>query len=178
WRGLRRRRRGVTVADLPSQYGFGRVTGGFALAVGDGSDPGKEPDLKPAAGTVSFRPMVSRIVIPGERIITPQPIKCQLDSAGYVYLPDSVTPDESGLVAEEERGVLLVANNTVDASPTGWTYEVLVNLEGQSQWKFSIAVTDGSEQDISALVPVDSDGGTPVVRGPAGVGIASITDTD
>lgn len=155
------------MADLPSNYGFGLVTGGFALAVGDRDDPGREPDAIAAEGSVLFRPQAARIVIPGERVVTPKQITCSLDAEGYLYRPESVTPaPDTGLVAEADRGVCLVANDTVGATPQGWTYEVTVSLTGQSQWRFPIAVTTGSVQDISNLVPVDSSGGTPIIRGP------------
>lgn len=153
---------------LPQQFGYGLVTGGFQLAVGDRDDADRNPDGVPAEGTVSFRPQASRIIIPGERVVTPKSVECSLDADGYLYLPSSVTPGEDGKVPEADRGVYLVANDTPEATPQDWTYEVTVSLTGQSQWRFPIAVTTDSEQDISTLAPVDSSGGTPIIRGPEG----------
>src|SRR5690606_21388486 len=152
---------------LPGEVSYGRVTGRFLMAVADGVDPDTYPDSLPAQGSVTFRPSVSLVRFPGSpAIVLPQEIVCTVDEEGYLL-------DEQG-----ERGVYLVATDDIDGNPTDWTYTVELDFGGALIPPFSIQVPTDSDQDLSALVPVDESPGVITIQGPPGAGLNIIDSLD
>src|SRR5690606_20071240 len=152
---------------LPGEVSYGRVTGRFLMAVADGVDPDTYPDSLPAQGSVTFRPSVSLVRFPGSpAIVLPQEIVCTVDEGGC-------WPEGQG-----ERGVYLVATDDVGGNPTDWTYTVELDFGGALIPPFSVQVPTDSDQDLSALVPVDESPGVVTIQGPPGAGLNIIDSLD
>lgn len=71
--------------SLPTDLTYGFVTARILLAVGDGPDPGRMPDGRPAIGKVKFTRVgpVSKTTSPSAFVLH-QPVTCNLDSEGVL----------------------------------------------------------------------------------------------
>lgn len=141
---------------------FGTVTGRILATIADRvTDPDVNPDVVPVGGKVVFTPSVSAAISSSEgAIVLPTPIEAVLDSEGYLSL-------------NGERGVSLVATDSPDLNPTGFTYTVTFADLQFDKFKltykpFSIAVPAGQTVDLSTLTPVGSSNGTIIIRGEKG----------
>lgn len=141
---------------------FGTVTGRILATIADRvTDPDVNPDVVPVGGKVVFTPSVSAAISSSEgAIVLPTPIEAVLDSEGYLSL-------------NGERGVSLVATDSPDLNPTGFTYTVtFADLQFDkfklSYKPFSIAVPAGQTVDLSTLTPVGSSNGAIIIRGAQG----------
>ena len=171
----------------PAKYG--KVVGRLLAVVGDGPDEdeyptaGGYPDAVPLTGTVTFTPRASRLLAPGA---LPDPvmafatsIEAQLDESGYLTL-------------NGKRGLFLLCPSS-DVNPPDFTYRVRFNLQLNG---LPIAASDiedlelveyvpgpdlgnpdegSTAVDLAVAAPVLPSTGTPVVRGPAGDGVESVS---
>lgn len=141
---------------------FGTVTGRLLATIADRvNDPDTDPDVVPVTGTVRFTPSVASVISSTEdAIIMPTPIEADIDSDGYISL--------NGV-----RGVTLVATDSSDLNPSGFTYTVsFVNLKfdkfALTYKPFSISLPAGTTVDLATVTPVGSSNGALLVRGPKG----------
>lgn len=141
---------------------FGTVTGRIVATIADRlGDPDVNPDVVPVTGRVRFTPSVDAAISSTEgAIVLPTPIDADLDSEGY-------------LSVNGERGVSLVATDSPDLNPTGFTYTVtFIDLKFDkfplAYKSFSIALPAGSTVDLSTVTPVGSSNGAIIIRGAQG----------
>ena len=141
---------------------FGTVTGRILATIADRpSDGNVEPDVVPVSGTVRFTPSVNAAISSSEgAIVLPTPIDAYLDDQGYLSL--------NGV-----RGVSLVATDSPDLNPTGFTYTVsFIDLKfdkfALAYKSFSMALPAGSTVDLATVTPVGSSNGAIIIRGEQG----------
>lgn len=137
---------------LPTNVGYGTVTGRFIIAYADGSDPDLFPDGVPAKGNVFFTPQVEKLrnssASPDPVTIIPMQVACNIDTDGYLNGPDG------------EPGVRLIATNDTDNNPTGWVYQVRYQLTDQSDAPLrgipthELSLGVGSTIDLINIAPV------------------------
>ena len=139
--------------SLPANVGFGRVTGRLIRAILDDSrDPDTEPDGVPIEGAkITFTASVNRVV---NRTATP-PVSIFIDPVTVVTNGDGILVSPDGT-----EGVTLVASDDADLDPTGWTYKVTMTAPSISALSWSIAVPEGSVQDLATAIPVPSSPGS------------------
>jgi lysophospholipase L1-like esterase len=138
---------------------YGTVTGRFLALVADGTaDPDRNPDPIPIRGKVTFTASTDALQDAAQLAsFLPAPIECTLDEAGYLSL-------------NGERGVTLIATDTADTVPTGFTYQVkfaglTYGTTPISRKPFSIAVPAGQTTDLAIAAPVASSNGVAITRG-------------
>jgi hypothetical protein len=151
---------------LPTNVGYGTVTGRFMLAYADSSDGDLFPDGIAAKGTVYFTPspvyLKNSTAAPAAVTILPSTVECALDVDGYILGLDS-TP-----------GVRLVATDDADLNPVNWTWSVEFRLTDQSDVPirtipaFSFSLPQGTDVDLTDVTPVTSANGTFYLVGPTG----------
>lgn len=141
---------------------FGTVTGRIVATIADRiGDPDVNPDVVPVYGKVRFTPSVDAATSSSEgAIVLPTPIEADLDSEGYLSV--------NGV-----RGVSLVATDSPDLNPTGFTYTVtFIDLKFDkfplAYKSFSMALPAGSTVDLSTVTPVGSSNGALIIRGMQG----------
>ncbi|MBF4613281.1 hypothetical protein [Curtobacterium sp. VKM Ac-1376] len=141
---------------------YGTVTGRLLAAVADSVvDADFNPDEVPLSGRVVFTPSATALkVVAAGATILPVPIKCDLDSEGYLTL-------------NGKRGVNLIATDTTETNPTGFTYRVSfesLTYAGTpvSYGSFSIAVPAGQTIDLAVVAPVATANGAAIIRGEPG----------
>ncbi|MCV2395908.1 hypothetical protein OEB99_16455 [Actinotalea sp. M2MS4P-6] len=132
---------------LPDPIVYGTVIGRLIAATTDSADADDLPDASPMAGTVTFTPSTSAVLL-GTAVppttLVPKPITVALDANGAF-------------------SVKLVATDIADATPTAWTYTVSFNLTGAIYKAFSLSVPAGDTVDITTAAPVPSAAGTVTV---------------
>lgn len=138
--------------ELPTNVGYGTVTGRFLIAYADGSDLDLYPDGVPAKGNIYFTPVVEKLrnssASPAPVTIIPQQVTCTIDADGYLNGPQGAP------------GVRLIATDDADNDPTGWTYTVQYQLTDQSDTPLrgvtshSMAVPAGTTIDLTSVAPV------------------------
>lgn len=117
----------------PSWASHSRVNGTFALAIDDGDDTDTLPDYIAASGSVTFDPSVPRVFVSEPRVVLiPQMFTVQLDENGHFEVD-------------------LVATDIPGSDPASWTYEVVVRLDGEDDWKFTIAAPAGQTNNLVSL---------------------------
>lgn len=161
--------------SLPTNVGYGTVTGRFLLAYGDGVETPENlfPDAVAAGGVVIFTPSAVNLKnLGGSGIdpvtILPAQVVCQLDSEGYL------------LGSDGNRGVRLVATNDSDVqpgapAPLGWTWEAQYRFTDPTGSTiavpdpFSFALPENTTVDLTVVSPVPDSNGTYYNNvGPAG----------
>lgn len=170
----------------PAKYG--KVIGRLLAVVADGPDEdeypvsGGFPDAVPVAGSVTFTPRATQILVPlatpSPVTAFPTPITAQLDQNGY-------------LTHNGKKGVFLLCPSSA-TNPPAFTYSVSYNLtlDGAviGSTKFDLEMveyvpgpnpsdpdTGSTAVDLTLVTPVYPTPGTPVVRGPKGDSIVDIT---
>jgi hypothetical protein len=137
--------------SLPSDVGYGRVHGTFLEVVADGTDLDDLPDAKAPQGSVTFTPSIKYAVHDGQNItVLLKPITASVDKV-------------TGFFATK-----LLATNDPQLNPTNFTYAVKFNIIDLAIPGFSISVAEGTDVDITELIPVAINNGTLTLRGPAG----------
>lgn len=144
---------------LPDAVQYGLVTWRAVSAVADSSDPDAQPDAVPVSGKITFTPsapvLLTRRGIPVTVIAVP--VTYDLDA-------DGVLRDSQG-----RDGVMLVATDSVDLTPVGWTWTVSYRLNGGlSRGSFSFALPAGGVVDLTDVATVPASGGVQITRGPEG----------
>lgn len=170
----------------PAKYG--KVIGRLLAVVADGPDEdeypisGGFPDAVPVAGSVTFTPRATQILVPlatpSPVTAFPTPITAQLDQNGY-------------LTHNGKKGVFLLCPSSA-TNPPAFTYSVSYNLtlDGAviGSTKFDLEMVEyvpgpnpsdpdigSTAVDLTLVTPVYPTPGTPVVRGPKGDSIVDIT---
>lgn len=151
---------------LPSNVGYGTVTGRFILAYADSADSGQEPDGVPAKGSVFFT--ASPIFIKDVTGATGTPVTILPATVEAVLNTDGYIEGYPG-----DNGIRLVATDDADLNPTGWTWRADFRLTDQdgtvvSIPSFSFSLPQGTTVDLTTLSPVPSADGTFYLTGPAG----------
>jgi hypothetical protein len=151
---------------LPTNVGYGTVTGRFMLAYADGSDGDLFPDGVAAKGTVYFTPspvyLRNSSAAPAPVTILPSTVECSLDADGYVLGTDG------------SAGVRLVATDDADNNPVNWTWSVEFRLTDQDDVpirtipKFSFELPQDTSVDLTDVTPVTDANGTFYLVGPTG----------
>jgi len=101
-----------------------------------------------ATGSIDFIPAVRVHHVAEGQIVLPAKFTAWfVDGAFTIALP----------AADDEGG-----------NPTGWTYHVVERVQGGSSYDISVLLANGATQDLSALAPVATSTGEPVVVGPQG----------
>ena len=166
---------------------YGKVVGRLLAVVADGPDEdefpsGGFPDAVALAGSVTFTPRAKRVLVagasPDPAIAFPAAITAQLDRYGY-------------LTWNGRRGIFLLAPSA-QMNPAAWTYEVKFDLT-LDRVKIPAASFDmelvkyvpgpnpadpdagSTAVDLATVAPVMTSPGTPVVVGPKGDTIQTIT---
>lgn len=152
--------------ELPSNVGYGTVTGRFLLAYSDSADGDLYPDGAPAKGSVLFTPSPNFVknvtASPAPVTILPATISCDLDSEGYL------------LGYTGTRGVRLVATDDADNNPVDWTWKVTFRLTDADGTPtrgipdFSFELPQGTTVDLTTAMPVADANGTFYLVGPTG----------
>lgn len=137
---------------LPTNVGYGTVTGRFIIAYADSSDLDLFPDGVPAKGNIYFTPQVEKLrnssASPDPVTIIPMEVVCTLDNNGDLSGPDG------------EPSVRLIATNDADNNPTGWVYLVRYQLTDQSDTPLrgipahELSLPVGSTVDLIDIAPV------------------------
>lgn len=148
----------------PADLGHGTFTGRFGFMDADSHDPDREPDITSATGgTVTITPSIKSVRYTGAQgpmILAARPAKGVIDSEGY--LCTATADGDAG-----DRGMVFPATDDTDLTPTDWTYEVSIILDGQVRiGTFNVKLPEGATVDLSLAVPVPSSGGTAVVVDP------------
>lgn len=148
---------------LPSNVSTGRITGRFIIGVADGPDPDDEPDMIPAAGTITFTASVPYLPNP---TATPTPVTILktsiigvLDAEGYLCAPSATDPLKAG-----NRGIRLIATDDPDLSVQDWTWTVnytFGNVNGVTPRiaTHSMALPSDATIDLTTVVKVPSSTG-------------------
>lgn len=137
---------------LPSNVGFGKVTGAFLRATGDGSDADSDPDGVPLAGlTVKFSASVMRV----KDTSADPPVTIIVDTV-------TCTTDDSGVLIDPmgNAGVWLVASTDPDLDPTGWTWTATISASTIPSFSTTFSLDVGQTLDLASLIPVPSNPGT------------------
>jgi hypothetical protein len=152
--------------ELPSNVGYGTVTGRFLLAYSDSNDSDLYPDGMPAKGSVLFTPSPNYVknvsASPAPVTILPATISCDLDSEGYI------------LGYTGTRGVRLVATDDAQNNPVDWTWKVTFRLTDADGTPtrgipdFSFELPQGTTVDLTTAMPVTDANGTYYLVGPTG----------
>lgn len=148
----------------PADLGHGTFTGRFGFMDADTHDPDREPDITSATGgAVTITPSIKSVRytgVSGPMILAARPAKGVIDAEGYLC-----TMNAEG--AAGDRGMVFPATDDTDLTPTDWTYEVSIILDGQVRiGTFNVKLPAGATVDLSLAVPVQSSGGTAVVVDP------------
>ncbi len=151
---------------LPTNVGYGTVTGRFMLAYADGGDADVFPDGVAAKGTVYLTPspvyLKNSTAAPAPVTILPSTVECVLDADGYILGTDGTA------------GVRLVATDDADNNPVNWTWSVEFRLTDQDDVpirtipKFSFELPQGTSVDLTDVTPVTDANGTFYLVGPTG----------
>jgi hypothetical protein len=132
----------------PESYLYGTVVFRALKQVVDSADSGREPDVIPATGTITFTPNAryyKNLTLPATFI--PDNIVGTLDAAGYMV-------DQLG-----NPGVVLMDLSSPGVSPSGMTYTVTMTIAGQTLPSFSINVVGGETIDLTVAMPAATSAG-------------------
>lgn len=145
----------------PADLGHGTFVGRFGFMDADSHDPDREPDITSATGgTVTITPSARSVRYSGAQgpmILVARPARGVIDSEGYLCTANADNGSGS-------RGMVFPATDDTDLTPTDWTYEVSIVLDGQVRIPaFHVKLPTDATVDLSLAVPVPSSGGTAVV---------------
>lgn len=144
------------VDTYPAEVEVFHVVGRLARGVVDSVDAGEAPDLLPVVGaSVIFKPNIDpqlfRIPVSGTPVtIFQETIEATTDANGDIIVPDEDTP-----------GVTLAWGGSPDINPTGWTWQVTIQVGNFPQQQFDIYGSPDAILDVSSLIPVAPDDGEP-----------------
>lgn len=151
---------------LPSNVGFGTVTGRFMLAYADSNDSGQQPDGVPAKGYVIFSAsptkLLNQTTVTGAPVtILPASVIANLNEDGYI---EGYTGD---------AGIRLVATDDPQINPLDWTWNVEFRLTDADDVPyplqgFSFELPENTTVDLAVVSPVPSANGTFYLVGPTG----------
>lgn len=155
--------------QLPGNVDYGYVTGRFTIITGDEPDADRYPNGRPATGYVAFTAKPKYLLNPTANpptTLIPRPHICQLDVDGDVTDAQSV------------KGIYLVATTDADLNPRDWTWQAeffLADPDGETDADLanlirtvSFELPVDSHVDLTSVLEVPSDLGTPIAQGPPG----------
>lgn len=148
----------------PADLGHGTFTGRFGFMDADTHDPDRDPDVTSATGgKATITPSIKSVRYTGTdgpMILAARAAQGVINSEGYLC-----TTAEDGTAGDV--GMVFPATDDTDLTPTDWTYQVTVTLDGGVRLpSFNVKLPTGSTVDLSLAVPVDTSGGTAVVVDP------------
>ena len=142
----------MAVNDIPSNIGYGTITGRFLIAYADGADADLYPDGVPASGNIYFTPLVEALrdatSSPSPVTIVPQVIACSLDIDGYLTSPSGGS------------GVRLVATDNTTDGVGDWYWKVEYRLTNESGQPLrgipshTMSLPSGSSIDLTNVIPI------------------------
>lgn len=138
---------------LPATVGYGRVHGTILKAVTDTtSDPDENPDAAVPEYSVTFTASAKYVTH---------------DVADVVIILDPITA-----LVDPVTGFFsakLVATDDPDINPTGFTWSLQIAVVGGITFEpINIDVPEGSDVDLTDLIPTAMSSGNLTMRGPAG----------
>lgn len=153
------------MAVLPAEIPTGLITGQFYFVNEDNVDADTDPDLTVVSGDVTFTCMAEAPLRMPTKLATVIPLefKGEFDSQGRL-VPKGRT----------ELGIELPATDSALFNPTGFTWKVefdLIQVENRHTVKidpYEFQVPEGTTQDLTLVMPVDSSPGTITIQGPQG----------
>lgn len=152
------------MAVLPADIPTGLITGQYYFVSEDNIDGDTDPQLTVVSGTVDFTASVTTLSMPSKKaVIVPLTFQGKFDSQG------NLVPVEGNGI-----GMEFPATDSDLFTRVGWTWNVVFNLKVIETGftvnipGFDFQVPEGSTQDLSELIPVDTSPGVLTVRGPEG----------
>lgn len=152
---------------MPGNVDLVEVTGQFLSFTG-----------APVIGTVSFRPSGDPWLknASANVLLVPGNIPCTINADGKLVGP-------AGAVGTGGLGVLLPATNDPDTNPSGFVYDVVLDIEGLPVREYSISLPTGATPvdlaDLAPVTPVDGGGAIMVLtvngQSPNGSGALTLT---
>ena len=145
----------------PSDLGSATIEGRVLYMEGDSSDPDRDPDVRPASGTITVEASVKDlryVGVDGSALFVKRLTRGVINDEGYVCTPGE--GDTAG-----EPGLIVPATDSEALTPTGFTYSVRITV-GSYVTSFSIEAPSGAVVDLARAVPLPPNGGTAVVVDP------------
>lgn len=139
----------------PTQVKTFEVVGRLVKGVVDSNDPLQAPDVVPIVGAaIMFSPSLNPPIFRVPGATTPVTIFQESILA---------TTDEDGflkVIEDPELGVVLPWGGSPAIAPTGWTWNVSINVGGNFPPRtFAISGGDGVVIDLSSVIPVSPNPG-------------------
>lgn len=148
------------MADLPANVGTGIVRISLRRTVLNKSTDPATMEVLPVTGKVTFTPSTTKLINASQGLIIPT-------TSSSVHL------DGNG-----DAVVTLMATDDTDQNPVDWTYTVSFSLDHGEIEPFSISVAEGSDVELSDVIPVPDSNGTFYLtgeQGPPGPGVTTST---
>lgn len=145
----------------PSNLNYCKIIGNFKAFVADGADGDDLPDFTPMSGTGQIWPNVTIT-----KNINP------LNKSTYFNSPINVTVDLGGDLSQGGNKYVMLLANSADLNPATFNYSIMLNLaaQGESNFRqygpFAFDVTPGGTIDLTDVMPVATNAGTPIIQGP------------
>jgi lysophospholipase L1-like esterase len=150
-----------SIMALPANIGFCTVIGRFIRATADGVDGDRDPDGIPVSGmTITFTAPI-RVA---RNVTTVPPVTVFID-------PIVAATDATGVLVGSDLspGILLVASDDADLSPSGWSYSVTIAAPSIPAFTFDFNAPAGTVVDLSTVIPVPASPGAEVAAWQAAV---------
>ncbi|KAB1647459.1 hypothetical protein F8O06_02665 [Pseudoclavibacter sp. CFCC 14310] len=137
---------------LPSNVGFGTVTGRFIRATADStSDSDSDPDGVPLDGLkIVFRSSISRAK---DSTATP-PVTIIFDTVQAVTDADGVLTDPDG-----NASIRLIATDDPDLQPSGWTWTATITGPTIGTISTTFTLSEGQTIDLTTVIEVPASPG-------------------
>lgn len=147
----------------PDNLQYCKIVGNFKAFVADGVDDDDLPDFVPMTGSGSIWPNVTitKNTSPGFK-------------STYFNSPISVEIDQDGDLSQGGRKYVMVLADSSQLNPNDFNYSILLNLSAQGEptyrqyGPFSFDIIPGGQVDLTDVLPVDVNKGTPIIQGPTG----------
>lgn len=159
----------------PPNLNYCKITGNFKAFIADNTDTDDLPDFVPMSGTGQIWPNVT----------STKNTEVGYKST-YYNTPISITVDADGDLSQGGRKYVMVLAGSSNLNPSTFNYSIILDLYAQGETgsrkygPYAFDVVAGGVVDITDVVPVSVNAGTPTVQGPQGapgdlVGVTSAT---
>lgn len=148
----------------PENYTYATVVFRALKQVLDTADVDRYPDVEPATGTITFTPNAryfKNLAMPATFVPPANGYVGTLNASGYMV--DHLN----------NLGVVLLAPDSPDISPAGWTYRVTMVISGQTLPTFDLTVTGGETIDLTTVMPAATSAGAVVIVSEASAAAAA-----
>lgn len=161
----------------PPNLNYCKITGNFKAFIADNQDSDDLPDFVPMSGTGQIWPNVTMTK------------NTQVGyKSTYFNSPISIIVDDDGDLSQGGRKYVMVLAESEILNPPTFNYSIMLNLYAQGEGgsrqygPYAFDILPGGEIDITDVIPVSANAGTPIVQGPQGepgdlVGVTSATWT-